>query len=259
MRGQLALYVDPSSHRRRRVGATLAALGFEVRKVSTVREAREVLQENLPRLVVSHFAGEEKSMLDFCIGSQTGWGETLIVVLGDKIPVRVEERLFDCGVCDVITGVHTRPRLLMKRLRARLGDLKSLELPDGVFQLNSTIVDLARREVCCHGMVRPLRGILFDLLKYMLDNPGRVISRRELQDSPIWADSICTPAEEGGKTFDVNISKLRRIIELDPSDPQIIQSVRGVGWKLARGCVKDRQVVTSKDLPFASNIGGSHR
>ena len=147
----------------------------------------------------------------------------------------------------------------MRRLRARLDNSKSLELPDGVFHLNGTTVDLARREVFCHGMVRPLRGILSDLLKYFLDNPGRVISRQELQDSPIWADSICTPAEEGGKTFDVNISKLRRIIELDPSHPQIIQSVRGVGWKLARECVKDRQVVSSKALSFASNIGGSRR
>ncbi|MFC1737546.1 helix-turn-helix domain-containing protein [Planctomycetota bacterium] len=72
------------------------------------------------------------------------------------------------------------------------------------------------------------------MLKYFLNNPGRIISRNELLTSPIWNDSICSPAEEGGRTFDVNMSKLRRVIEPDSKNPQIIKCVRGEGWILAR-------------------------
>jgi DNA-binding response OmpR family regulator len=65
-----------------------------------------------------------------------------------------------------------------------------------------------------------------------VENADHVVSREELQQSPIWLDSVCTPARQGGKTFDVNIGKLRKIIESDPHKPRIIVSVRGVGWKL---------------------------
>jgi DNA-binding response OmpR family regulator len=104
-------------------------------------------------------------------------------------------------------------------------------------RLKDTLVDFERREVRCNGTVRRLPGILADLLKYFVDNPDRIISRSELFGSYIWADSICTPASEGGKTFDVNVSKLRKIIEADPVRPQIIESVRGLGWKLATGVI----------------------
>ncbi len=94
-------------------------------------------------------------------------------------------------------------------------------------------MDFDRREVCRDHTIHQLPGILADLLKYFIENADHVISREELQRSPIWLDSVCTPAKHGGKTFDVNISKLRKIIESEPQRPKIIVSVRGIGWKLA--------------------------
>ena len=104
-------------------------------------------------------------------------------------------------------------------------------------RLKDTIVDFDRREVWCNGITQRLPGILADLLKYFLENPERIISRDELLNCYIWSDSICSSAEEGGKTFDVNMSKLRKIIETHPTKPQIIQSVRGEGWKLAKDLI----------------------
>ena len=79
--------------------------------------------------------------------------------------------------------------------------------------------------------------MLADLLKYFLNNPDRVVSREEMEKSPIWTDSICSSAKEGGKTYDVNVCKLRKIIEPDLSCPQIIKTVRGIGWKLGRDVI----------------------
>ena len=72
-----------------------------------------------------------------------------------------------------------------------------------------------------------------------MSNPSRIITRGELEHSRIWEDSICTSARDGGKTIDVNIGKLRRIVERNPHKPKVIQTVRGVGWKLARAVMQE--------------------
>ena len=105
-------------------------------------------------------------------------------------------------------------------------------------RLKDTIIDFERREVWCNGKVSILRGLLAELLKYFIDNPARAISREELNKSPMWSESICSSAKEGGKTFDVHMVKLRRAIESDPLNPQIIQAVRGVGWQLTADVIK---------------------
>lgn len=107
-----------------------------------------------------------------------------------------------------------------------------LQPQNNIVILKGVVVDFEQREVRRGGQIYQLRGLLFDLLKYFLDNANRIISRGELLRSPIWVDSVCSAPEEGGKTFDVNIGKLRKILESNPAKPQIITSVRGVGWKL---------------------------
>ena len=106
-----------------------------------------------------------------------------------------------------------------------------------IVRLKSTIVDFDNRQVYCNGTTHKLRGVILDLLKYFLENPNHVISRDELVESYFWSDSICSSAEEGGKTFDMAVSKLRKVIEPDPSNPQIIITVRGQGWILAKDVI----------------------
>jgi DNA-binding response OmpR family regulator len=155
------------------------------------------------------------------------------MVLMTKVRLHVEELLFDYGVDDVVVGSQTSSKLLTKRIQAHLREFNTHFLQNKTIRLKDAIIDLDRREVRRGENCYQLRGILADLLKYFLDHPDRIISREELQESPIWSDSICTPAKEGGKTFDVTVGKLRKVIEPDPAKPQIIQSVRGIGWKLA--------------------------
>jgi two-component system OmpR family response regulator len=162
----------------------------------------------------------------------------ITIVLMAKPRINIEEQLFDCGINDVVIGKQASSRVLAKRIQAHIHNSRSFGLISNIVKIKKTTINFNAREVRCNGTSRRLPGILADLLKYFLDHPNRIISRKELQTSPIWADSICTPAEEGGKTFDVNVGKLRKIIEPDPSQPQIILSVRGIGWKLAVEPVK---------------------
>ena len=234
MAKQVALHIDRNHQRQTHLRRNLELLGFELHKAASVLTAEEMAKKYCYRLVLMHFDTVGKEIFRFCSFIRSGGACTIMIVLMDEARVNIEERLFDCGVNDVVTGKQISARVLTKRIRAHLQNNKPSCLQTNTIRLKETVIDLDRREVWCNGTIRRLPGILDDLLKYFLDNPNRIISREELRNSPIWADSICTPAKEGGKTFDVSVSKLRKIIESDPYQPQIIKSVRGIGWKLAK-------------------------
>jgi DNA-binding winged helix-turn-helix (wHTH) protein len=100
------------------------------------------------------------------------------------------------------------------------------------------VVDLERREVRLNGSHHRLKGVPHKLLQYFLENPHRAVSREELLNSHIWDNSVCSPkAAEQGRAIDMAVTRLRRIIEADPANPQIITVVHGTGWILAKDAV----------------------
>jgi two-component system alkaline phosphatase synthesis response regulator PhoP len=232
MKDQIGLFIDRNSQRQVRLRHNLETLKIELHEASTVRAAKKMIEKHSYHLIIMHFDTIGKEVFRFCSFIRSLSSQTKLIVLMTKVNKHVEEQLFDCGVNDVVVGKQTSAGVLTKRIRARLCNSRSSWTHIGTIRLKNTIIDFDRREVRRDGSCYQLRGILADLLKYFLDNSNHVISRDELQKSYIWVDSICTPPNEGGKTFDVNIGKLRKIIEPDPTRPQIIKSVRGIGWKL---------------------------
>lgn len=235
---QYALYVDKHHRRQNQLGHRLKSLGISLHKVTAADEAKKMARKFSYRLVIIHFDTVGKEIFDLFSFFRFGNPHAIIIATMTKLRLNMEEQLFDRGINDVVIDRQTTPKVLSKRIRSHLNHGKSsiLSQTDTV-RLKDTIVDFNRREVLCNGTIRQLKGISAELLKYFLDNPFRVISREELRQSPIWADSICSSAQEGGKTFDVNVGKLRKVIEPDPANPQIIISVRGIGWKLAKDII----------------------
>jgi two-component system alkaline phosphatase synthesis response regulator PhoP len=68
----------------------------------------------------------------------------------------------------------------------------------------------------------------FDLLKYLIKNRERVIKRDELLDE-VWGDDVIVSS----RTIDTHMANLRKKIEEDSSNPKIIKSIRGVGYKIS--------------------------
>lgn len=233
-----ALYIDHDCRRRRQIRPGLESLGFEPHTASTISAAKSMVKKYHYRLVLMRFATLGKEAADFCSFADGASADTLIIVLMAKARIDAEEQLFSCGADDVVVAPQTSVQVLTKRIRAHLQYGRRFWSRANTVKLKDTVVDMARREARCNGSIRRLPGVLADLLKYFLENPERIISRKELLESPLWADSICTPPQEGGKTIDVSIGRLRRIIESDPRHPQIITSVRGIGWKLAKDHVR---------------------
>jgi DNA-binding response OmpR family regulator len=85
-------------------------------------------------------------------------------------------------------------------------------------------VDRDRREATIDGEVVDLTAKEFDLLAVLAEEPGRVVPRQELFArvwDPVWVGT--------GKTLDVHVASLRRKV----GDPSLIETVRGVGYRLA--------------------------
>lgn len=72
-----------------------------------------------------------------------------------------------------------------------------------------------------------LTGKQFQIFMYLLKHPGRVLTKEQIYES-VWGE----PYLEGDKTLNVHIRYLREKLEVDPSQPTIIQTVRGIGFRV---------------------------
>jgi len=244
---QHAIYIDNNIRRQKCMCKIMDHLGLELHIVPHISEAKNTLESYHPSFIIIHMDIISTDTFTLCSFIRSHFAYVILIVLMKRARASIEERLFDCGVNDVVAGDQTVPRVFIKRLRAHIQRNKP-HCPVSQVALDNIVIDFNRREVHRDGILYRLPGILNDLLKYFVENNDHIITREELMKSNIWSDSICTPPDEGGKTFDVHIGKLRKIIESDPHEPKIITSVRGIGWKLSVEVVKELVSNTSRPL-----------
>lgn len=174
-------------------------------------------------LVCENSAG--RMLKKFCFQTrQNNPSITIIASLLQKKP-SLEVSLFDVGLDDIITD-DAPAQSVVKRIivRHKLRQACNTERP--TCQVGDSLVDWKAYQVWNQGKLYTISKTLTLLLKYLLKNSGRVISREEAADI-LWADSIIDPE---GKNLDMQVMKLRRIVEKDPKKPKLIQTVRGVGY-----------------------------
>jgi two-component system response regulator RegX3 len=87
-------------------------------------------------------------------------------------------------------------------------------------------MDIERHTVSVRGKAISLPLKEFDLLELLLRNAGRVLTRGQLIDR-VWGSDYVGDT----KTLDVHVKRLRSKVEIDPADPKIILTVRGLGYK----------------------------
>jgi len=236
MQKDTALYVGNNCQRQGRLSSHLQSLGFDMRKASSVSTAKQKLQEQSHDLVLIQFELVRKQIFDFLSFVRYESHEAVIIVLMAEAWPKIESRLFECGVDDVVAGEQTFPATLVSRIKRRLYNGK-LVMPktNRIMLKGGALVDLDRGEVRLNGFSRKLKGVLYKLFRYFLNNPHRAISRDELTKSHIWDNSVCLPNKiERGRAVDMTVTRLRRLIEPDPSNPQIIIAVYATGWILAK-------------------------
>ena len=231
---QLGLHISHNCHKQRHLRRYLDPMGIELHSTPAALTAKMLITRYSYHFFVIQFETSLTQIIELCSLLRFAAREATVIILMPKVRKAIEEKLFDCGmVDDVVVGQQTTASLLAKRIRIHLNRNNNLPPCSDAIRFNDVIVDFDRREVWCDGTIRPLIGIVPDLLRYFLDNANRIISRQELMASPIWADSICSSADEGGKIFDMAIGRLRKAIEVDPANPKMITTVIGAGWRLS--------------------------
>ena len=131
----------------------------------------------------------------------------------------------EIGADDYVTKPFSH-RELVARIRAVLRRGQDLDEGEDVIEAGGVRVDVQRHQVTVNG--EPVRLALkeFELLEVLMRNTGRVLTRGQLIDR-VWGSNYVGDT----KTLDVHIKRLRTKLEVEPAEPKLLLTVRGLGYK----------------------------
>ncbi|GAC1316516.1 MAG: response regulator transcription factor [Thermoleophilaceae bacterium] len=118
------------------------------------------------------------------------------------------------------------PGELVARVEAVMRRVASLPERGEVVQFDDLAIDPVLRRVTVRGEEVPLTAREYDLLLFLVRHPGQVFSRDQLMDA-VWQYSFYSDTS----TVTVHVRRLRSKIERDPSQPQWLQTIWGVGYR----------------------------
>ena len=134
----------------------------------------------------------------------------------------------EIGADDYVTKPYSARELVARInavLRRNTGD--GITSDPGIMTVHGIRMDIDRHQVSVNGIPVSLPLKEFELLEFLMRNAGRVLTRIQLIDR-VWGSDYVGDT----KTLDVHIKRIRAKIEIDPADPKIIQTVRGLGYKM---------------------------
>ena len=204
------------------VRAYLEQCGYTVQWARTGEEALSHLGLQRPRLVILDVGLPGKDGFAVCESIRAhSTVPILMLTARDEEADRVAG--FELGADDYVTKPFS-PRELAARVKALLRRAEPTPHA-GLLELGDVVVDPQAREVIVAGEPVELTGKEFDLLAYLLENVGIVVSRDQLLDR-VWGMSYAG----GTRTVDVHVAQLRRKL----GRPDAIRTLRGAGYKAVR-------------------------
>ncbi|GGN62487.1 response regulator transcription factor [Oceanobacillus indicireducens] len=221
---QTVLVVEDDEMIRKLVKIYLEKAGYDVLEAVDGEEAQEVFLTHRPCLIILDLMLPKLSGEEFC-----GWvkeqaaNEVSIIMLSAK--AKVEDRIngLKIGADDYLTKPFDPDELIahVEAVMRRTGQFCQKIVYDGL------CIKPRRGEVLLYDEELHLTKHEFNLLYYFMENPNVVLSREELIDQ-LYPNVDKTVLD---RTIDAHIKKLRSKIEINPSTPTRIQTVRGMGYK----------------------------
>lgn len=202
------------------VTAYLQQEGYLVVAVSTGAEALKALADGPVRLVVLDLTLPDMDGLEVCRRIRTR-SHVPVVMLTARDEQADRLAGLEAGADDYI-GKPFSPQELVARMKAVLRRSEQHGGEAELLALGDVVVNRSAREVEVAGQVVELRPKELDLLIYVIENRGIVISRDQLLEQ-VWGYDYAG----GTRTVDVHVAQLRRKLRR----PELIQTVRGSGYK----------------------------
>jgi DNA-binding response OmpR family regulator len=217
------LVVEDESAISEPLAESLEREGFDADVAPTLAAARDAFQRQRPDLVLldvmlpdgdgRDLAREIRRESDVPIIMLTARGEEIDRVLG-----------LELGADDYVVKPFSM-RELTARIRAIMRRGRGAERR-GPIEIGDLVLDPSSRTLTKAAQPVELAAKEFDLLHLLMANAGDVLKREQIMDE-VWDPHWFGPT----KTLDVHISWLRKKIEDDPSKPQYITTIRGVGFR----------------------------
>ncbi len=226
------LIADDEPSVRESVAYALRQEGFEVTMAEDGDDADAKLQGEIEfDLLILDIMMPGKSGLDVCRDVRAHSPVPIILLTAKDAEVDKVVGL-EVGADDYVTKPFS-VRELIGRVRAQLRR-RELDLTSSTqgktIDAGAVRIDLSRHLVTVRGEPVNLTRSEFQVLRLLAESPGQVFSRLEIMEE-LWQSEFSGDV----RACDVHISNLRQKVERDPQEPELVVTVRGVGYRLAEG------------------------
>lgn len=220
------LVVDDEPSIRRFLKASLSSHGYTVFQAENGKEALLELSSCRPDVIVLDLGLPDMDGIEVT-RSIREHSSVPVIILSVRDNEKDKVAALDMGADDYLTKPFNEEEMLA-RLRAVLRRLRSSS-EEPVFRSGLLSVDLSKREVSVNATSVSLTPTEYDVLKILVLNAGKVVTRRQIY-SGIWnKDENC---EGISHLLRVTISNLRAKLESKPHIPALIMTEPGVGYRL---------------------------
>lgn len=226
---QKILVVEDEPDIRKLVQYNLTQERFSVLEAEDGEQALKLLQREKPNLVILDLMLPGLSGMELCklLRERSETAKLPILMLTAKAGEADRIVGLEMGADDYLAKPFS-PREMVARVRAilRRSEAKPATEAAPAYEKGSLKIDFPTYEVFVRGKPVKLTLKEFELLRFLVQNPNRVLNRDQLLDRVWGGETFVTP-----RTVDVHIRRLRKAVEKDDRKPKWILTVRGVGYK----------------------------
>jgi two-component system response regulator MtrA len=203
------------------LGIVLRAEGYEALFCDDGSKAQGIFKETKPDLVLLDLMLPGIDGIEVCkrIRSESGVPIVMLTARGDTLDI---VKGLESGADDYIVKPF-KPKELVARIKARL---RKEDVKAELLTLADLTIDVVGHSVKRNGKEISLTPLEFDLLLALARKPWQVYTREQLL-TDVW--HYRNPADT--RLVNVHVQRLRSKVEHDPENPEIVMTVRGVGYK----------------------------
>ncbi|MBC9735421.1 MtrAB system response regulator MtrA [Nocardioides marmotae] len=217
------LVVDDDAALAEMLTIVLRQEGFDSRMVNRGDQALAAFREYRPDLVLLDLMLPGRDGIDVCkeIRAESGVPIVMLTAKGDTVDVVVG---LESGADDYVVKPF-KPKELIARIRARVRRFDATSQAE-TLTIGDLVIDVAGHTVTRDGQQINLTPLEFDLLVALARKPRQVFSREVLLEQ-VWGYRHAADT----RLVNVHVQRLRSKVEHDPENPEIVVTVRGVGYK----------------------------